>query len=204
VHETELNEYLKLAMLSVCWQLYEVSFDHLQKRIITHYVMQKVNMLLFYRLSQLWNQEWLAELFEKVRANFSAYEDGSVPGKETKEEIELDDELLEEILGEEEEDARARASGQYEGQVNHNACSVCQHEEASPSSNPVFLCMCCSRRFHRLCHTPQEPLVEDHSLWVCEDCDSTTSHNRVEEDWFRYFGLYICTLFYILATTKDG
>jgi hypothetical protein len=129
----------------------------------------KVNRLLYYRLNHLWDQGWLAELFEKVRTNFAAFESGKNTEEEIEQEIELDDELLKEVLDEEVHEARA--TGQNERQVHHNACSVCQQEEA-PSANPIFLCACCSRRFHRLCHTPPAVLEKDPSVWVCGDCGS--------------------------------
>jgi hypothetical protein len=89
--------------------------------------MQTVNRLLYNRLSPFWDQQLLAELFEKVRQNFTAYENGT--HEEIEAGIDEDDELLETVLEEEEAEVRARTG--VDGQVNHNACATCQQEEAS-------------------------------------------------------------------------
>jgi hypothetical protein len=48
----------------------------LQKQVLTLYVMQKVNRLLYYRLQEFREQDWLAGLFKQVEENFAAFESG--------------------------------------------------------------------------------------------------------------------------------
>jgi hypothetical protein len=139
-----------------------------QKQLITEYVMRKVNRLMYYRLSQYWDQKKLSELFEKVRSNFAAYESGTQA--EIEAEIELDDSLLEE-----EEEVRVEGKDQ----VNHSACAVCQQEEAA-IANAIITCACCFRRFHRMCHKPSAHASVDESLWVCGDCGSGAEHSEDE------------------------
>jgi hypothetical protein len=139
-----------------------------QKQLITEYVMQKVNWLLYYRLNQYWDQEQLCELFEKGRSNFGAYESGTQA--EIEAETELDDDLLEE-----EEEVRLEG----ENQVNHSACAVCQQEEAA-SANAIITCVCCFRRFHRLCHTSPVRAAVDEGLWVCGNCGLGAKHSDDE------------------------
>lgn len=138
-----------------------------QKQDLTEYVMRKVNRLLYYKLNQYWDQDELDNLFSRVRSNFTAFESGT--RVEIEQEIEEDDELLERVLDEEEEED-SRRSESNSRHVNHDACAVCQQEEA-PSRNALLACSSCFRRFHRLCHTPPATAFTGNSLeWLCSEC----------------------------------
>jgi hypothetical protein len=137
--------------------------------------MQKVNRLLYYRLRQYWDEDTLNEMFDDVRTCFSMYENGT--RAEIEQEISRDDALLEEVLEQEEEDRNRE--GESSREVNHDACAVCQQEEAA-SRNALLVYAMCFRRFHRICHTP--PILEsvgESFAWFCNDCSSVDNRGSV-------------------------